>query len=78
MWMVMAGGESADIGPGVVAALLAAWVSALLMPPDPGSGGVRPLILLRALARFFWGSVVGGVGRGGGAGESAGARGVGA
>jgi multicomponent Na+:H+ antiporter subunit E len=61
LWMIMAGGASTDVVPGIGAALLAAWASVSLMPPDPGSARVRPLALARLFLRFVWGSVVAGV-----------------
>lgn len=61
LWMIMVGGGVADVVPGLGAAILAAWVSVLLMPPDPGPARVRPLALLRLFLRFVWGSVVAGV-----------------
>ncbi len=60
LWMVMAGGDLADILPGIASAALAAWASLVLMPPDPGTARVRPLALARILARFVWGSIVAG------------------
>lgn len=39
--MVIAGGRSADVFPGLGAAALAAWASLRLMPPDQGDGRVR-------------------------------------
>jgi multicomponent Na+:H+ antiporter subunit E len=59
--MVMAGGQRAHIAPGIVAAILATWVSLALLPLDPGLAGVRPLALLRLALRFVWGSVVAGL-----------------
>jgi multicomponent Na+:H+ antiporter subunit E len=61
LWMIMVGGDVADVVPGLGAAILAAWVSVLLMPPDPGSARVRPLGVLRLSLRFVWWSVVAGV-----------------
>lgn len=61
IWMIMVGGGLANILPGVGAALLAAWASLWLMPPDPGNARVRPLASLRLFVRFVWGSVVAGV-----------------
>jgi multicomponent Na+:H+ antiporter subunit E len=60
-WMIMAGGDLADVLPGVGAAALAAWASLLLLPPDPGTARVRPVALARLFIRFVWGSVVAGV-----------------
>jgi multicomponent Na+:H+ antiporter subunit E len=61
LWVIMAGGRAADVVPGIGAALLAAWASVLLMPPDPGSARVRPVALVALVLRFVWGSVVAGV-----------------
>jgi multicomponent Na+:H+ antiporter subunit E len=61
IWMIMVGGGLANVLPGIGAALLAAWASLRLMPPDPGTAHVRPLASLRLFVRFVWGSVVAGV-----------------
>lgn len=61
LWMVMAGGRLAHVAPGIVAAILATWVSLVLLPLDPAFAGVRPLALLRLALRFVWGSVVAGL-----------------
>ena len=61
LWMIMVGGGVAEVVPGLGAAILAAWVSVLLMPPDPGPARVRLLASLRLFLRFVWGSVVAGV-----------------
>jgi multicomponent Na+:H+ antiporter subunit E len=61
LWMVIAGGDAADLVPGLCAAALAAWVSLRLMPPDPVGGSVRWLAALRLLARFVRVSVVAGL-----------------
>jgi multicomponent Na+:H+ antiporter subunit E len=52
LWMVIAGGESVDLAPGLAAATLAAWASLRLMPPDPVGGRVRWLAALGLLAHF--------------------------
>jgi multicomponent Na+:H+ antiporter subunit E len=61
IWMIMVGGGLANVLPGIGAALLAAWASLRLMPPDPGNAHMRPLASLRLFVRFVWGSVVAGV-----------------
>jgi multicomponent Na+:H+ antiporter subunit E len=61
IWMIMVGGGLENVLPGIGAALLAAWASLRLMPPDPGNAHVRPLASLRLFVRFVWGSVVAGV-----------------
>jgi multicomponent Na+:H+ antiporter subunit E len=61
VWMIMAGGQLADVAPGIVVAILATWVSLVLLPPDPGFSKVRPLALLRLALRFVWGSTVAGL-----------------
>jgi multicomponent Na+:H+ antiporter subunit E len=61
LWMVMAGGELADIAPGVGAACLATWVSLVLLPPDPALANIRLLSVLRLAVRFIWTSTVAGL-----------------
>lgn len=61
VWMIMAGGQLADVAPGLVVAALATWVSLVLLPLDPGFAEVRPLALLRLALRFVWGSIVAGL-----------------
>lgn len=61
LWMVVAGGDAVDVGPGVAAAILAAWASIRLMPPDPAGGSVRWLAALRLLGHFAWVSVLAGL-----------------
>lgn len=61
LWMVMAGGDLGDVLPGIATAVLAAWASLVLMPPDPGTARVRPMALARIFARFIWGSIVAGI-----------------
>jgi multicomponent Na+:H+ antiporter subunit E len=61
VWMIMAGGQLADVAPGIVVAVVATWVSLVLLPLDPAFAGVRPLALLRLALRFVWGSVVAGL-----------------
>ena len=61
LWMVMAGGQAADIAPGIAAAVLATWISLVLLPPDPALANIRPLAVLRLAVRFIWTSVVAGL-----------------
>ncbi len=61
VWMIMAGGQLADVAPGIVVAVLATWVSMVLLPLDPGFAEVRPLAVLRLALRFVWGSIVAGL-----------------
>jgi multicomponent Na+:H+ antiporter subunit E len=61
LWMVMAGGQPSNIAPGIGAAVLATWVSLVLLPPDPSLAQVRPLAILRLAVRFIWTSVVAGL-----------------
>ena len=57
----MAGGQSSDIAPGLGAAVLATWVSLVLLPPDPTLAHIRPLAVLRLAIRFIWTSTVAGL-----------------
>lgn len=52
VWMVIAGSDTADVLPGIGAALLAGWASLRLMPPDRAGGRVRWLAALRMLGHF--------------------------
>ncbi len=61
VWMVIAGGDAADVVPGLGAAALATWASLRLMPPDPAGGGVRWLAALGLFARFVRVSVLAGL-----------------
>lgn len=61
LWMVIAGGQSVDLAPGLGAAALAAWASLRLMPPDPRGGRVRWVAAVRLLARFAKVSVLAGL-----------------
>jgi multicomponent Na+:H+ antiporter subunit E len=61
LWMIMAGGQPADIAPGLGAAVLATWISLELLPPDPALAHIRPLAVLRLAVRFIWTSVVAGL-----------------
>jgi multicomponent Na+:H+ antiporter subunit E len=61
LWMVIAGGQSVDLAPGLGAAALAAWASLRLMPPDPCGGRVRWTAALGLLVHFARVSVVAGL-----------------
>ena len=61
IWMIMAGGQVADVAPGLGAAVLATWISLVLLPPDPALAHIRPLAVLRLALRFIWTSVVAGL-----------------
>jgi multicomponent Na+:H+ antiporter subunit E len=61
LWMIMAGGQPSDIAPGVGAAVLATWVSLVLLPPDPSLANIRLLAVLRLAIRFIWTSTVAGL-----------------
>jgi multicomponent Na+:H+ antiporter subunit E len=60
LWMVIAGGDSVDIVPGVLAAGAATWASLRLMPPHPVGGHVRWLEAIRLFGHFARVSVVAG------------------
>ena len=59
LWMVVAGGDLADLAVGAVAALAATWASLRLLPP--GGSRVRPAALARLALGFLRQSVVAGV-----------------
>ena len=61
LWMIMAGGQSSDVAPGLGAAVLATWTSLVLLPPDPALANIRPLAVLRLAVLFIWTSVVAGL-----------------
>lgn len=61
LWMVIAGGRSADVIPGLGAAALAAWASLRLMPPDSGGGRIRWWSAVVLLAHFAKVSVLAGL-----------------
>jgi multicomponent Na+:H+ antiporter subunit E len=61
LWMVIAGGHSADVVPGMGAAALAAWASLRLMPPDRAGGRVRWWSAAVLLAHFAKVSVLAGL-----------------
>src|SRR5262245_5045723 len=59
LWLILPGGNPADLGAGAVATLAATWVSLRLLPP--GMSRVRPTALARFALRFLHQSVVAGV-----------------
>jgi multicomponent Na+:H+ antiporter subunit E len=59
LWVVLTGGNPADLGAGAVAALAATWASASLLPP--GTNRVQPVALIGLTLRFLRQSVVAGV-----------------
>jgi multicomponent Na+:H+ antiporter subunit E len=61
LWMIVAGGQLADVVPGLGAAVLATWVSVVLLPPDHAPAHVRLLPVLRLAVRFIWASIVAGL-----------------
>lgn len=58
-WIVLAGTGMKDLAVGLVTALIAAWLSLVLLPP--GEIVLRPGRALALFARFLWQSVVAGV-----------------
>lgn len=59
LWVVLAGTGGKDLAVGVAAALLAAWMSLILLPP--GELTLRPVRAAALFLRFLWQSVVAGV-----------------
>jgi multicomponent Na+:H+ antiporter subunit E len=59
LWVVVTGGNPADLVAGVVAALAASWASLHLL--RPGTSRVRPAALAKLLLHFLHQSVVAGV-----------------
>jgi multicomponent Na+:H+ antiporter subunit E len=59
LWIMLTGGNPADLGAGAVAALTATWASVSLLPP--GTNRVRPVALTGLTLRFLRQSVVAGV-----------------
>jgi multicomponent Na+:H+ antiporter subunit E len=59
LWIMLTGGNPADLGAGAVAALAATWASVRLLPP--GANRVRPAAFARLALRFLHQSVVAGV-----------------
>lgn len=60
LWMVIAGGRSADLAPGLAAAALATWGSLRLMPPDASGSRVHWPAAIGLLAHFAKVSVIAG------------------
>jgi multicomponent Na+:H+ antiporter subunit E len=58
LWIMLSGGNPADLGAGAVTALAATWASLSLLPPD--TSRVRPTALGRLALRFLRQSVVAG------------------
>jgi multicomponent Na+:H+ antiporter subunit E len=59
LWTLLSGGGVADVAAGIVASLLAAWVSLVLLPP--GKARLRPIPAIEYAARFLVQSVIAGV-----------------
>jgi multicomponent Na+:H+ antiporter subunit E len=59
LWVVVTGGNPADLVAGAVAVLAATWASLHLL--RPGTSRVRPAVLTRFVLRFLCQSVVAGV-----------------
>jgi multicomponent Na+:H+ antiporter subunit E len=59
LWIMLAGGNPADLVAGAVAALAATWASLSLLPP--GTSRVRPIALARFALCFLCQSVVAGI-----------------
>ena len=60
LWMVIAGGRSVDLAPGLAAAALATWASLRLMPPDASGSRVHWPAAFGLLAHFARVSAVAG------------------
>jgi len=58
LWIMLTGGNPADLGAGAVAALVATWASLRVLPP--GTSRIQPIALARLVARFLCQSVVAG------------------
>lgn len=58
-WVVLAGTGAKDLAAGLVTAVIAAWISLVLLPP--GELVLRPGRALALFIRFLWQSVVAGV-----------------
>jgi multicomponent Na+:H+ antiporter subunit E len=59
LWIILSGGEPADLVAGAVAVVVATWASLLLLPPR--TSRVRPVALIGLVLRFLCQSVVAGV-----------------
>jgi multicomponent Na+:H+ antiporter subunit E len=49
-WLILAGPDVSNIPVGILATIMATWVSVLLLPP--GTRRLDPLVLIRLLLRF--------------------------
>lgn len=58
-WLLIAGSNPVDLPAGVVAAIIATWVSVLLLPP--GTWKLRPVALTVLAFRFLYQSTIAGV-----------------
>jgi multicomponent Na+:H+ antiporter subunit E len=58
LWLIITGGNTADLAPGAVAVWLATWASLRLL--RPGKSRVRPAVLGRFVLRFLRQSAVAG------------------
>ncbi|MGA9081741.1 MAG: Na+/H+ antiporter subunit E [Pseudolabrys sp.] len=58
-WIIVAGIDPIDLVVGVLAAMIAAWVSLRLLPP--GTIRLRPIALAKLLLRFLYQSIAAGV-----------------
>jgi multicomponent Na+:H+ antiporter subunit E len=58
LWMMLTGGNLAELVAGAVASLVATWASLHLLPPD--TSRVRPAALARLALRFLHQSVIAG------------------
>jgi multicomponent Na+:H+ antiporter subunit E len=59
LWVLLTGGNPADLVAGAVAALAATWASLRLLPP--GTSRVRPAALARLALHFLRQSIIAGV-----------------
>jgi multicomponent Na+:H+ antiporter subunit E len=59
LWVILTGGNPADLGAGVAAVLAATWTSLRLLPP--GRSRWRPASLARLGVRFLFQSVIAGI-----------------
>jgi multicomponent Na+:H+ antiporter subunit E len=57
-WLILTGGNPADLPAGVVAVAAATWTSLHLMPP--GAGHLHPLLLAGFVSRFLCQAVIAG------------------
>jgi multicomponent Na+:H+ antiporter subunit E len=59
LWVILTGGNPADLGAGVAAVLAATWTSLRLL--SPGRSRWRPASLARLVVRFLFQSVIAGI-----------------